>query len=125
MHIYRRDQINNPLVSEHGEIIYELIGRAVENTTDRHSVAYVILPPGKSSLPHFHPEAEESYYLLKGRGLLILDGKSREVGVGDLIFIKPEQIHQIQCRGEENLEFLAICVPAWEPDNSVFIKDVS
>jgi mannose-6-phosphate isomerase-like protein (cupin superfamily) len=51
--------------------------------------------------------------------------ETSRVNPGDLILIKPTQVHRITSVGEEDLEFLAICVPAWEPDNSVFIKDVS
>ena len=45
------------LPSKHGEIIYELIGKGIDNHTDLHSVAYVVIPPAKSSLLHYHPVA--------------------------------------------------------------------
>lgn len=125
MTVVRKSDVEEPLVSDHGEIIYELIGRDAEGSTERHSVAHVVLPPGKSSLPHYHPEAEESYYILAGLGEMEMGEETSRVKPGDLILIKPTQIHKITSVGEEDLEFLAICVPAWEPDNSVFIKDVS
>jgi mannose-6-phosphate isomerase-like protein (cupin superfamily) len=69
--------------------------------------------------------AEESYYITAGTGELIVDQETHRVTAGDLVLIKAQQTHQIKSIGDENLEFLAICVPAWHDDNSVFIKDVS
>ncbi len=35
----------------------------------------------------------------------------------------PSCTHKVVNVGEENLEFLSICVPAWEPSNSVFLEE--
>lgn len=110
--------------SAHGEVIYELIGRACGPSfeSQRHSVAYVDLPPQKSSLLHYHPVAEESYYILSGTGLMMLNDERFEVRAGDTILIKPTTRHQIfNTSSTETLSFLAICVPAWEPSNSVYV----
>lgn len=123
MHIYHKKDIHSPAVTEHGEIIYELIGRAVGETTERHSVAYVTIPPGKSSLLHYHPEAEESYFILKGQARMILGDEEAIVGRGQIILIQPTKPHKIINIGEEDLEFLAICVPAWEPTNTAWRED--
>ena len=109
-----------PLVSAHGEVVYELIGRTVGEPTERHSLAYVVLPPGKASLLHTHPVAEESYYLLRGRGRFILADEERILLPGEAVVIPPTKPHQIFNSGDTDLEFLAVCVPAWEPTNSVY-----
>jgi len=109
-----------PLSSEHGEVIYEMIGRTTDDPTERHSLAYVVIPPGKSSLLHSHPIAEESYYVLRGAGRFLLADEERILLPGQAVVIPPTKPHQIFNSGETDLEFLAFCVPAWEPTNSVY-----
>lgn len=122
MHIVSHLQVA-PLASAHGETIYELIGRGASAPAQGHSLAYVTLPPGKASLPHWHPVAEESYYILQGRARMVIAGEEAELSPGDAVLIPPTQRHQIYSIGEVDLAFLAICAPAWEPANSVYAED--
>jgi ethanolamine utilization protein EutQ len=111
-----------PFASDHGEIVYELMGNAAGGST-KHSLAHIELPPGKSSLKHHHPEAEESYYILGGTGRLIIDGTTYRLTTGQAVAIKPGMVHQIFNDGPETLRFLAVCAPAWTPDNSIYHED--
>lgn len=111
-----------PLTSIHGEIIHELIGKGIGDSTDLHSVAYVVIPPGKSSLLHYHPVAEESYYFLKGEGKLLIENEETTISPGQAVLIQPTKKHKITSIGNTDLEFLAFCVPAWEPTNTVFLE---
>jgi mannose-6-phosphate isomerase-like protein (cupin superfamily) len=121
MHILSIDETSS-LVTPHGEIIHELIGRAVGTPTERHSVAHVIIPPGKSSLLHYHPEAEESYFILRGKARMMLADEEAILVPGQAVLIPPPQPHQIINIGETDLTFIAFCVPAWEPGNSIFFE---
>jgi mannose-6-phosphate isomerase-like protein (cupin superfamily) len=121
MHKHSAEDVT-PIVSQHGEIVYELIGNAA-GATQRHSVAYVVIPPGKASLLHYHPEAEESYYILKGYGRILLGDEQETIKTGESVLIPSPKPHKIINIGEENLEFIAVCVPAWEPANSVYLDD--
>lgn len=119
--IYIRHQNDcQPLVSEHGEIVYELAGAAAGGAA-QHSVAHIELPPGKASLKHFHPAAEESYYVLTGVGRLVVDGETFTLQPGQVAVITPGMVHQIFNDGPDRLHFLAVCAPAWTPDNSVYL----
>ncbi len=118
-HIKHKDDCQ-PLISEHGEIVYELAGAAAGGVV-QHSLAHIELPPGKASLKHFHPEAEESYYLLAGVGRVVIDGKTYALNTGQVVAIAPGMVHQIFNDGPEVLHFLAVCAPAWTPDNSVYL----
>ena len=115
-------ETTHPLTSTHGEIIYELIGKGIGDSTDLHSVAYVVIPPGKSSLLHYHPVAEESYYFLKGEGKLLIENEETTISPGQAVLIQPTKKHKITSIGNTDLEFLAFCVPAWEPTNTVFLE---
>ena len=81
-----------------------------------YSLAHASLSPGKSSLPHRFFEASEVYYILKGKGLMHIDDETTEVEPGDTIYIPPNAVQFIECIGKENLDFLCIVDPAWEPN---------
>lgn len=119
MHIHNVNHTRSH-TSEHGEIVYELFGAAVGHGT-AHSLAQIVIPPGKASRRHYHPEAEESYYILSGTAHLELDGERATLTRGDSVVISPPQVHQIRNAGSDDLVLLAVCVPAWTPDNSVFL----
>lgn len=122
MRITRKDNIKEPFVDAQGEKIYELIGSPkTSGGSVKHSLAYSVIPSGCSSKRHYHPQDEETYYILKGNAKLVIDGKEHHVSAGDAIFIQPLERHQIFATGQSDLEFLAICAPAWQPTNSVFI----
>lgn len=123
MHLVEKDHVS-PIATEHGEVVYEMIGRDAGEATSRHSVAHIIIPPGKSSRLHYHPEAEESYYILRGRAKMALDDESMIIEPGQIVLIPPKKNHQITNIGAEDLEFLAICAPAWEPNNSVYLDNI-
>ncbi len=119
MHIRRAHEVV-PLTSPHGEIVFELIGAAAGGLQS-HSVAQVLLPPGKASRRHHHPVAEESYFILAGQARLELDGATAHLRPGDAVAIPSGAVHQIHNEGDTDLIFLAVCVPAWTPDNSVYL----
>lgn len=109
-----------PTRTEHGETIYETVGHSAGGAAS-HSLAQIVLAPGCASLKHFHPVAEETYHILSGTGEVEIDGLRSPVRAGDSLSIAPGAEHQIANTGADDLTFLAICVPAWTPDNSVFL----
>lgn len=119
MEIRRADQLPG-LSSPHGEVVFELCGAAVGNS-QAHSLAQVVLPPGKASRKHLHPVAEESYYILAGTGHLLLGDETALLHPGDCVVIPPQCVHQITNHGTTELVLLAVCAPAWTPDNSVYL----
>ncbi len=116
----RLEDITNPIVNPLGEVIYEIFGRNVElGGTSKQSVAYVRLPPKKSSAAHYHKVSEESYLITRGKGIMVVDGESIEVKKGDSYLIMPGKVHQIFNRDKRTkLEFYVISAPAWTIDDS-------
>ncbi|MCZ7540686.1 MAG: cupin domain-containing protein [Anaerolineae bacterium] len=119
MHIRNADNVP-ALESPHGEIVYELAGAAAGGT-GAHSVAQVRIPPGKASRLHYHPLAEESYVILEGSASIEVDGERATLRPGDAVAIPPTAVHRIWNAGETDLLFVAVCVPAWTPDNSAYL----
>lgn len=108
------------LESSHGEIVYELAGVAAGGAS-AHSVARIRIPPGKASRPHYHPLAEESYFILEGVAEIEVDGERATLRPGDAVAIPPTAVHRIWNAGTADLLFVAVCAPAWTPDNSVYL----
>ena len=104
----------------HGEIVREILGHTAGGTS-AHSLAHITLPPGKSSLKHYHPVVEESYYVLSGQGRMLVQNEERSLKPGDTVAIPPNTVHQIVNQSDEALTFLAVCVPPWTSDCSVFV----
>jgi mannose-6-phosphate isomerase-like protein (cupin superfamily) len=120
MHIKNNATIT-PFESAHGEIVYEYMGNAAGGAI-QHSLAQIVLPPGTSSIKHFHPIVEESYYVLSGQGRIVLDGEQRIVSAGDAIAIPTAIVHQIFNDTDSDVIFLAVCAPPWTPDCSVIVN---
>ncbi len=119
MHVTSRENARNVLHTPQGEIIYELVGRGDDSgAVEQHSLAYVIIPPEKSSVRHYHQDAEETYYILKGEGWMEIDDEEFALTPGQACLIEAGEVHRIENRGEENLEFLAACAPAWTAEDS-------
>lgn len=124
MRVVRKEDISNPVKNPGGEAIYEMIGRLPEiGGSIHHSVVHVVLPAGKSSQAHYHKVSEETYYLLKGVGLMRVDGKTFRLHPGQACLIKPLETHQISNEGEDDLEFLTVSAPAWTAEDSFFTPE--
>ena len=68
------------------------------------------LPSGQSIQPHYHPDAEELYYLLSGNGLMHIGDERREVESGDVIYIPPDKVHFLSNTSAGDLRFLTLTV---------------
>jgi mannose-6-phosphate isomerase-like protein (cupin superfamily) len=124
MRVVRKEEITTPIKNPSGEEIYDLIGSSAEcGGAILHSLAHVVIPPGKSSFAHYHKVSEETYYILKGTSSMRIDTESFRLEPGHVCFIKPFETHQIFNEGKEDLEFLVVCAPAWTPDDSFFIEE--
>ena len=117
MHILRKSNYPQKIHNPDGEIIQEIIG-AQAGGIQSHSLAKITLPAGKSSEPHFHKVSEESYFILAGTSAITVDGISTELRPGDAILIEPFETHQISNQSDADLVFLAVCVPAWQIEDS-------
>ena len=60
---------------------------------------------------HAHEVAENIYYILRGEGIVELDGKRFPVSPGTVIFIPPKVKHAIRNTGFEDLIFVVAASP--------------
>lgn len=122
MRLTRKENIDKPFESGTGERVYEMLGAPEQiGGAKHHSFSHVVIPAGCSSRPHYHPVAEETYYILSGEGRMLVDDKELKLVPGDALLILPPEVHQIFNDSDSDLEFIAVCAPAWEPTNSVYL----
>jgi len=110
-----------PFITEDGSEIRELLAHRNSSLRNQ-SLAEATLRKGQSTRAHFHPKAEEVYYILRGLGRIRMAGKEKEVGPGDAIAIPAGVPHKIFHQGSEDLVFLCCCAPGYEPDDVVFTE---
>ena len=82
----------------------------------RYSLAHAIVKPGEITYNH-KLKTSEVYYILKGKGLMFIDGEQEEVNVGMAVYIPPNALQKIKNTGEDDLVFLCIVDPAWKPED--------
>ena len=108
-------------ITKDGSEIRELL--AHRNSAIRNqSLAEARLPVGASTQEHFHPRAEEIYFITHGAGKIRIAGELREVREGDAITIPPGQRHKLWNTGPEVLRLLCCCAPAYEHTDTVITE---
>lgn len=122
MKISRNSEKPPKITNPRGEIIQEILGLEASHV-ESHSLAQVTIPPGNSSVPHYHKNSEESYLILSGKATMSIDQRDFELETGEAVLIEPNEVHVISNDEDQNLVFLAVCVPAWHPEDSFAVDE--
>ena len=109
-----------PFTTKDGSTIREILAHRNSGIRNQ-SLAEATVPPGLATEAHYHPRAEEIYYILAGAGEIVVGADLRRVVPGDGIAIPPGAPHQIRNDGVSDLVFLCCCAPAYEHDDTVMI----
>ena len=114
------DDIARMTVSS-GVELQELIGRSAQPAvkTDRVSVAFFHLNPGRASAWSYTKVGEESFLFIKGHGEVWLGDRAHAVRPGSFILVPPGVVRSVRAGKGETLEFYAITAPAWSSDDDV------
>ena len=108
-------------ITKDGSEIRELL--AYRNSVIRNqSLAEARVPVGGSTQEHYHPKAEEIYYITHGMGRMRIESELREVRPGDAVAIPPGQKHKLWNTGAETLRLLCCCAPAYEHTDTVITE---
>lgn len=70
-----------------------------------------IFDEGGKTPPNRHQLAVEMFFILKGEGVAICDGKDVNIRAGDSILVPPTGVHEIHNTGPGRLYALCIMVP--------------
>jgi mannose-6-phosphate isomerase-like protein (cupin superfamily) len=89
-----------------------------------YSLAWAMVKPGERTLPHALTSTEV-YFILKGTGQMHINNEESAVREHDTIYIPPNAVQFIENIGNENLEFLCIVDPAWQPEVEHIVDTVT
>jgi mannose-6-phosphate isomerase-like protein (cupin superfamily) len=107
-----------------GSEIRELL--AHRNSAIRNqSLAEARLPVGASTQEHYHPKAEEIYFLTHGQGRMRIESEVRDVVAGDAIAIPPGCRHKLWNTGNETLRLLCCCAPGYEHSDTIITEGLT
>src|SRR5215831_12111097 len=110
-----------PFITKDGSEIRELL--AYRNSGIRNqSLAEARLSVGASTQEHYHPKAEEIYYITHGTGRMRIEEETRDVNVGDAIAIPSGKKHKLWNTGGETLRLLCCCAPAYEDSDTIITE---
>jgi mannose-6-phosphate isomerase-like protein (cupin superfamily) len=105
-------------ITKDGSEIRELL--AHRNSAIRNqSLAEARVPVAGSTQEHYHPQAEEIYYITHGQGKISIEGEVRELKPGDAVAIPPGKRHKLWNTGSETLRLLCCCAPAYEHSDTI------
>lgn len=103
-----------------GSMVTELV-RPERGGSRNVSVAEAVIEPGQGTLPHDHPESDEVYYILNGKGVVSLGENLHQVEPGSCAFIPAGQVHSVRCEGSEPLRILCICSPPYTHEGTTTV----
>lgn len=79
------------------------------------SLATVVIKAGKEAHLHKHPELEEVYYILSGRGKMRVGDDVYSIKKGDTFAIEPKDApHKAMNHYEKDLKILVVCNPKFD-----------
>lgn len=76
-------------------------------------IRYFTIPPGgySSFESHAHPHG---VVIVQGSGQVLLGDSWHQIGVGDAIYIEPNEIHQFRAAPDQELGFICVIPPKKE-----------
>ncbi|MFC1862840.1 cupin domain-containing protein [Thermodesulfobacteriota bacterium] len=89
------------------------------NTSTKNLSIQISEIPVRSEQPIHNHEPEQCYYIIKGKGLMIIEEESREVNVGDAVYIPSNLKHGIKNIGDDVLEYLTANAPVFSDQYEV------
>jgi mannose-6-phosphate isomerase len=73
-----------------------------------HKVKRIVVRPGMRLSYQRHARRAEHWFVVAGRGLVTIDGATREVGPGDSVEVPVGAAHRIESVGDADLVFIEV-----------------
>ncbi len=109
-------------VAGDGSLLRELLHPDKAALEIRYSLAHATVPPSQATKPH-RLNTAEVYYVIAGSGAMFIDHDSQPVGPGSTVYIPPGAAQYIENVGDDDLVFLCIVDPAWQPEDEEILED--
>jgi mannose-6-phosphate isomerase-like protein (cupin superfamily) len=102
-------------------VLRELLHPAKHPLALGYSVAHGILAPGDRSKWH-RLTSSEVYYIIAGRGRMIVDDSVVLVEAGSVIYVPPGGKQSLENSGLTAIEFLCLVDPAWRREDEEVLE---
>jgi mannose-6-phosphate isomerase-like protein (cupin superfamily) len=104
-----------------GSILREIFNPHKENLALNYSIAWARVKPGEKTLRH-RLEHSEVYFIIKGSGIIYINNEEKLLIQHDTVYIPAQAIQHIKNNGVQDLEFLCIVDPAWQPKHEEILE---
>jgi mannose-6-phosphate isomerase-like protein (cupin superfamily) len=114
MPVIRLDELELDSIVAHegiGEIEFARLSERFAMPGDWDFVDFARVPPGCTVGAHAHGDDEELYVVLRGTGVVSVDGRDERIEARDILMNPPFSVHGVRNDGSEPLEFVVLRVP--------------
>ena len=98
-------------VKEHEKFRPDKMAKIALATTPRAQLDLYCLEPGQDQKPHAHDDQDKIYFVLEGRGRVVLEGATETLEAGEAIVAPAGASHGIANDGTGRLAVLVIVTP--------------
>lgn len=75
---------------------YKVLDYQNNDSSGNYLTKELIIQPGNALSYQLHKKKTETWTIVKGKGILLIDGETRDIGQGDVVHIKPKMCHSIK-----------------------------
>lgn len=111
--MYTQKLEESPRNHRGGQVSYLLLTKGQFGSSNL-SITWVEGAPGSEQPVHAHPENEQIYVIVRGRGVMKVGEEQREVEPGTLVFVPPATDHAIHNSGDEPLLYVSATAPPFD-----------
>ena len=94
----------------------EILHPDKETFAGRYSLAHAVVEIGQTTDRH-RLTTSEVYFILAGRGRMMIDEEVTDVGPTDTVVVPPQAVQCIENIGDEELVFVCMVDPAWRAED--------
>jgi quercetin dioxygenase-like cupin family protein len=104
----------------------EPVRSAITESADAAIVAWYI-QPGQEIAAHIHPQGQDTWTILSGRGDYYLDraGSRQSIEMGDVVVAPAGAVHGVFNSGDESLVFISVVSPLNAGYQLVITQDIT
>jgi mannose-6-phosphate isomerase-like protein (cupin superfamily) len=103
-------------------LLRELLNPHKDDVNINYSLALARVKQGEVTRLH-KLKGSEVYYILAGEGEIHIDAEKSAVKAGQAVYIPPGAVQAITNTGTDELVFICIVDPAWQPKSEDILDD--
>ena len=109
--------MNNPRIFNSANFFQPTDGEPIRSVVTESENAVVVawyIQPGQEIPAHIHPQGQDTWTILAGKGEYYLDrsGKTQSISKGDVVIAPTGSVHGVFNNGAEVLMFISIVSPS-------------